>query len=198
VRVESRREKRNRNMRGRKLEGKEREWIDRFLLEDGEGLEELDSPDSDLSFSQNHEPKSQVIPHQSQKLTGPPPFPPRICLHSFSASSQMLSQYITRPSPTTAYPCEVYYSFSTAVNFRNLERLEEVLRKVPRERILVESDLHIEEEEIDVALEEAAKIVGEVREWDAEETRGVLWNNWYAWAYGSEDEQGVISSGVQI
>ncbi|KAI5783187.1 hypothetical protein DFH27DRAFT_656345 [Peziza echinospora] len=47
---------------------------------------------------------------------GPPPFPPRICLHSFSAPKEGLSQYLLRPTPTTIYPTQIFYSFSTTIN----------------------------------------------------------------------------------
>ncbi|RPB28975.1 Metallo-dependent hydrolase [Terfezia boudieri ATCC MYA-4762] len=169
VRVESRREMRERVVRGRKLGGKEREWVDRFLLEDGKGLEELDSD------VEGDEPPQ-----------GPPPFPPRICLHSFSAPPQTLSQYLSNPTPTTAYPSEVYFSFSTTINSRNKCRLEEVLGMVPQERVLVESDLHTAGEEMDRVLEGAVEVVRGVKGWSGEEVRRVVGENWGRWVYGEE------------
>ena len=204
VHVESSRERKNREMRGKKLRSEEKEWVDRFLLEDGAGLEELDSDnDSERVLLQKLKSESQIHSnhhphHQSQKsqvtrsTSPPPPFPPRICLHSFSAPPQTLLQYNTPPSPTTAYPTDMYYSFSTTINSRNLTRFVDVLKLVPKERVLVESDLHIAGEEMDAVLQEAAEIVGKVKGWDAQEVGRVLQENWLAWVYGSADNVEIV------
>ena len=195
VRVESRREMRERVVRGRKLEGREREWVDRFLLEDGKGLEEIDSEVEDEGeVDENIIPLSNsgtktiatVLPLRPKPPSGPPPFPPRICLHSFSAPPQTLSQYLTNPTPTTAYPSEVYFSFSTTINSRNKNRLDEVLGMVPRERVLVESDLHTAGEEMDRVLEGAVEVVRGIKGWGGEEVRRVVGENWGRWVYGKE------------
>ena len=203
LRVESRREMRERVVRGRKLGGKEREWVDRFLLEDGKGLEELDSeveedgngvdedkiPPPPLSNSSTTA-TATALPPRPKPPPGPHPFPPRICLHSFSAPPQTLSQYLTNPTPTTAYPSEVYFSFSTTINSRNKSRLEEVLGMVPRERVLVESDLHTAGEEMDRVLEGAVEVVRGVKGWSGEEVRRVVGENWGRWVYGGQKEEG--------
>ncbi|KAF8447052.1 hypothetical protein BGX38DRAFT_1191567 [Terfezia claveryi] len=200
VRVESRREMRERVVRGRKLGGKEREWVDRFLLEDGKGLEELDSEvgedkdevDEDiilsppLSSNSDTKAKTTALPLRPKPPQSPPPFPPRICLHSFSAPPQTLSQYLSKPTPTTAYPSEVYFSFSTTINSRNKSRLEEVLGMVPQERVLVESDLHTAGEDIDQVLERAVEVVRGVKGWSGEEVRRVVGENWGRWVYGED------------
>ena len=188
VHVESSRERRNREMRGRKLRSDEKKWVDRFLLEDGAGLEELDSDDEVLLRKLEPEPSTHLHqPQQQMMRSTSPPFPPRICLHSFSAPPQTLSQYNTPPSPTTAYPTDIYYSFSTTINSRNLARFVDVLKLVPKERLLVESDLHIAGEEMDAVLQEAAEIVAKVKGWGAQEVGRVLQGNWLAWVYGSTD-----------
>ncbi|KAF8423077.1 hypothetical protein EV426DRAFT_637291 [Tirmania nivea] len=199
VRVESRREMRERVVRGKKLGGKEREWVDRFLLEDGKGLEELDSEveededeadDEDilspppLSSNSSTKTTTTALPPRPKPPSGPPPFPPRVCLHSFSAPPQTLSQYLTNPTPTTAYPSEVYFSFSTTINSRNKSRLDEVLGMVPRERVLVESDLHAAGEEMDRVLEGAMEVVRGVKGWGGDEARRVVGENWGKWVYG--------------
>lgn len=175
-------------MRGRKLRSDEKKWVDRFLLEDGAGLEELDSDDEVLLRKLEPEPSTHLHqPQQQMMRSTSPPFPPRICLHSFSAPPQTLSQYNTPPSPTTAYPTDIYYSFSTTINSRNLARFVDVLKLVPKERLLVESDLHIAGEEMDAVLQEAAEIVAKVKGWGAQEVGRVLQGNWLAWVYGSTD-----------
>ncbi|KAF8461692.1 hypothetical protein BDZ91DRAFT_699390 [Kalaharituber pfeilii] len=121
---------------------------------------------------------------------GPPPFPPRICLHSFSAPPQTLGQYISQPSPSTIYPSTVYYSFSTTINSRNRERTEEVLRMVPRNRVLVESDLHEAGEEMERVLVGAVEEVARVKGWKAEEARRVVRRNWRGWIFGEEQGEG--------
>ena len=186
VHVESSRERKNREMRGRKLRSDEKKWVDRFLLEDGAGLEELDSGDEVLLQKLKPEPPTHLHqPQQQMMRSTSPPFPPRICLHSFSAPPQTLSQYNTPPSPTMAYPTDIYYSFSTTINSRNLTRFVDVLKLVPKERLLVESDMHIAGEEMDAVLQEAAEIVGKVKGWGAQEVGRVLRENWLAWVYGS-------------
>lgn len=211
VRVESRREMRERVVRGRRLDKKEREWVDRFLLEDGKGLEELDSEVEEGEEEDEEEeegraeedvniiappplPNSNIkptteLPSRPKPPSGPPPFPPRICLHSFSAPAQTLSQYLTNPTSTTAYPSEIYFSFSTTINSRNKSRLEEVLGMVPRERVLVESDLHAAGEEMDRVLEGAVEVVRGLKGWGGVEVREVVRENWGRWVYGGEWEQ---------
>lgn len=100
----------------------------------------------------------------------PKPYPPRICLHSFSGGAQTLKQYVGDRS----CPAEVYFSFSMCVNYstgghereRKKHIADEIIRACPNDRILVESDLHTAGQDMDDALEEMYRKVCEVKEWD--------------------------------
>lgn len=90
----------------------------------------------------------------SEQAAGGRPYPPRVCLHSFSGSSETLKQWLA-PS----IPADIFFSFSAAVNLGDEEaddrqdRLVEVVRLVPDDRLLVESDLHRAGEAMDAALD---------------------------------------------
>ncbi|KOS21386.1 Cut9-interacting protein scn1 [Escovopsis weberi] len=118
-------------------------------------------------------------------LVGKPrgkPFPPRICLHSYTGSVDMLKQWLH-----PAVPCRVFLSFSTAVNLGTgggRARLEEVLRAVPDDRLLVESDLHVAGEQMDAALEDMYRLVCGVKGWDLESGVRTVGKNFERFIYG--------------
>ncbi|KAJ2724661.1 Cut9-interacting protein scn1 [Coemansia sp. Benny D115] len=94
--------------------------------------------------------------------------PPRIALHSYSGSADMLSQMFLRGELGR----RVYVGFSAAVNARDAgsrQRAAECLRLVPEERILVESDLG-DVRSSDAALGEAVTLVAEARGWSVDAT----------------------------
>ncbi|KAL4732129.1 Cut9-interacting protein scn1 [Fusarium chlamydosporum] len=82
----------------------------------------------------------------------PKPFPPRICLHSFSGKSDAVKQYL-KPS----IPVKVFFSFSKTNNLGTegaKDKTEDAVKAVPDNRILIESDLHTAGERMDNELEE--------------------------------------------
>lgn len=95
------------------------------------------------------------------------PYPQRICLHSYSGSVEGLKQW---QNPTA--PAKVYVSFSVAVNLSteaSREKFAEVVRAVPDDKVLVESDMHIAGDDMDAALEDMYRRVCDVKGWGLEE-----------------------------
>ncbi|EGS21161.1 endodeoxyribonuclease-like protein [Thermochaetoides thermophila DSM 1495] len=140
--------------------------------------EDYDYSDDDGALGRKVKPKLEKNP----KSYVPKPFPPRICLHSYSSSPQMLTQYIH-----PAVPAEVYFSFSTAINLSTAggaSKFPEVVRACPDDRILVESDLHVAGEEMDRALEDICRRVCEVKGWELEDGVRRLRGNWERFVFG--------------
>jgi Tat protein secretion system quality control protein TatD with DNase activity len=109
------------------------------------------------------------------------PFPPRICLHSYSGSPEAVQQYF-HPS----VPSEVFVSFSTVINFPTaaIAKAEEVIRWLPEDKILIESDIHTAGERMDELLEDVARKVCRVRGWSLEDGVRKLGENWKRFVLG--------------
>jgi Tat protein secretion system quality control protein TatD with DNase activity len=118
---------------------------------------------------------------QRTETRGAKPFPPRICLHSYSGSREAVQQYF-QPS----VPSEVFVSFSTVVNFPTAAtaKAEEVIRWLPEDKILIESDIHTAGERMDGLLEGVARKVCRVRGWSLEEGVKQLGQNWRQFVLG--------------
>ncbi|KAF2207837.1 hypothetical protein CERZMDRAFT_50430 [Cercospora zeae-maydis SCOH1-5] len=113
---------------------------------------------------------------------GPKPYPPRICLHSFSGPAETVKQYIA-PS----VPCDIFFSFSTTINAWSEDgqgKVEAAVKAVPDDRILIESDLHTAGERVDHYLEEGVRKICQVKEWDLKGGVGRLARNWRRFALG--------------
>lgn len=122
-----------------------------------------------------HDPESSDV--------GPKPYPPRICLHSFSGPADAVRQYLKAPSPA-----DIFFSFSTVINFGSgSAKTEATIKEVPAEKILVESDLHMAGDRMDSYLEEIIRKICELKGWGLEEGVKQLGRNWKRFIFGLVD-----------
>ncbi|KAJ6444289.1 Cut9 interacting protein Scn1 [Purpureocillium lavendulum] len=114
---------------------------------------------------------------------GGKPFPPRICLHSYSGTVEVLGQWM---NPTN--PAHVYVSFSSAVNLSTdagRAKFPDVVRAVPDDRLLVESDLHMAGEGMDAALDDMYRRVCDAKGWALDDGVRTIANNFDKFVFGS-------------
>ncbi|KAK9331933.1 hypothetical protein V1520DRAFT_336566 [Lipomyces starkeyi] len=118
----------------------------------------------------------------AQSDNDPLPFPGRICLHSYSGPPDQIKLWTNRKLPVT-----VYFSFSILVNSRYGDKFKQVLRAVPDDRLLVESDFHMAGKTMQALLAEIVKFVCEVKGWEIEQGVRILGTNWRRFVYGTDD-----------
>lgn len=114
----------------------------------------------------------------------------KICLHSFGGSVDVIERISKHIDKT-----RIYFSFSTTINAR-LERLEELIRAVPDDRLLIESDYN----HISMNATRVWEILGNVchaKGWLAEEAAGTLKRNWQEFAGSGLDQTGDSRHNIQ-
>ncbi|KAF4999932.1 hypothetical protein FGRMN_2170 [Fusarium graminum] len=110
------------------------------------------------------------------------PYPPRICLHSFSGKSDAVKQYL-KPS----IPATIFFSFCKANNLATegaREKVEDAVKAAPDNRILVESDLHTAGDQMDSELEEMYRAICGFKGWSLEEGVGKIADNYREFVFG--------------
>jgi Tat protein secretion system quality control protein TatD with DNase activity len=114
------------------------------------------------------------------RVKQPLAFPPRICMHSYSGPVETIRQFLHPSNPS-----DVYFSFSDVINFgHQSDKSVAVIKALPDDRVLIESDLHIAGEEMDERLEQVTRQVCELRGWDLKQGVQQLADNWKRFVYG--------------
>ncbi|CAG8037127.1 unnamed protein product [Penicillium salamii] len=118
---------------------------------------------------------------EEDATTTPNPFPPRICMHSYSGSVDPIRQLMHKSNPS-----DVYFSFSSLINFNGApaRKIADVVKALPEDRILIESDLHKAGEELDALMEDVARRICELRGWELRHGVQILADNWQRFVYG--------------
>ncbi|CAO3574285.1 unnamed protein product [Mortierella alpina] len=157
--------------------------------------ESSDEEDSDEEQEGSHGSACSGIETNSQDPTvcqdsGPdvilsplPPYepvlPPRLCMHSYGGSVDMLKAFTKLD-----HAPEIFFSFSILINGRLQERkLRELILAVPEDRLLIESDHH-SHSQVDQLLVEMVLKVAEIRKWTLKETVEKTARNWKRFVYG--------------
>ncbi|KAF2837301.1 Metallo-dependent hydrolase [Patellaria atrata CBS 101060] len=130
---------------------------------------------------------ANIEEEQIQKIedsSSPKPYPPRICLHSYSGTAETLKQYCHPSIPT-----EVFFSFSTTINFSHPagSKTETVIQACPDDKILIESDLHTAGDRMDYYLEEIVRKVCQLKDWSLSDGVNRLAENWHRFVFGHID-----------
>jgi Tat protein secretion system quality control protein TatD with DNase activity len=99
--------------------------------------------------------------------------PPAIMMHSFGGSATVLTQLLR----LRHLGDRIYFSFSRFVHGRmDRQRALELMRACPRDRLLLESDMH-RFADVGEAMAEVLSFVAEARGWTLQEAAEVTWEN---------------------
>ncbi|KAI9317902.1 TatD family [Dichotomocladium elegans] len=96
----------------------------------------------------------------------------RLCLHSYGGSPATIAQFMHLKA------FRIYVSFSIAINARLDKKLDELIRAVPEDRLLIESDMNTPQGQ-DEAMAAIVERVAEARGWEVNETAEKTRDNWY-------------------
>jgi Tat protein secretion system quality control protein TatD with DNase activity len=120
-------------------------------------------------------------PENTSAPNPPLPFPPRICLHSYSGPPEPLQQFLR-----ASIPSDVFFSFSSCINFSNpsTDKVVQVIKALHEDRLLVESDLHCAGEQMDVLLEDVVRRICDIRGWPLEKGLQIFKKNWQRFVFG--------------
>ncbi|KAI1070706.1 hypothetical protein LB507_006723 [Fusarium sp. FIESC RH6] len=134
----------------------------------------------ELKGRRSRDKEKKANPNTEEEKTSKP-YPPRICLHSFSGKSDAVKQYL-KPS----IPAKIFFSFSKANNlsFGAKDKTEDAVKAVPDNQILVESDLHTAGERMDSELEEMYRAICEVKGWSLEQGVKQIGDNYKEFVFG--------------
>lgn len=147
------------------------------------GAEDFSSSDEEEEDEDEAAPtRTRKRLENGRRVVAGKPFPPRVCLHSFSGPDEMLKQYLN-----PAIPARVFFSFSQAINLsekNGAEKFAAQMKVCPDDRILVESDLHVAGEAMDEALEAMYRRVCEVKGWELEEGVRRIGRNYEEFIFG--------------
>ncbi|KAG9064295.1 hypothetical protein KI688_003483 [Linnemannia hyalina] len=128
-------------------------------------------------------PETTPAPLTTPQPEYEPVLPPRLCMHSYGGSVDMLKAFTKLD-----HPPEIYFSFSIVINGRLQERkLKELILAVPENRLLIESDHH-SHNHVDQLLVEMVLKVAEIRNWSVEETVERTARNWHRFVYGDTEQ----------
>ncbi|KAK3814769.1 MAG: hypothetical protein J3R72DRAFT_529790 [Linnemannia gamsii] len=140
-------------------------------------LNESTAAAADVASASRGPVSAAVIPQPAYE----PVLPPRLCMHSYGGSVDMLKAFTKLD-----HPPEIYFSFSILINGRLQERkLKELILAVPEDRLLVESDHH-SHNHVDQLLVEMVLKIAEIRKWTVEETVDRTARNWQRFVYGHD------------
>ena len=97
----------------------------------------------------------------------------RLCLHSYGGAPGSVKQFVDLKGFI------IYVSFSVGINARLTppDKLQELIRAVPENRLLIESDLNTPKG-IDECMVDIVKIVAEARQWTIQQVVEITSRNW--------------------